>query len=1484
MASYTSNTSSPLSTSSPAFATPTGSPPPLNLEQQQQTPSSQVPASSGTYIMSDVEQRYFLGESSGMSFPIRTNFAASASVSRLFSARPPPSTSRPSRPAIPTSSPDTFSYVASPTSDSRRVRFAELGSAGEPVYEDRPASQNLGPPPQIPTSTDFDPFVTIRPPLRSAPPKLRDGGEFHKVRAQGNEFKNGWCALHLFPSLEKEAFKYLPKWASGRLIKDVFDLLQPTEAVGLRLEYGGNWGAGVDGVIRGHITKKGGTMRGSVLLSLLVDGYQYGGDTEAPASQAPVKAVWVSNPTPIAALGGVRQVPTSLPATQISPGYERPWSFDLWPNQVVPQVANWRHGHNVNTIALTRPSSFVYHFPENLNRGNLSEDFTVQLELPWFRRLDIDAENTVETQYSRGFTRELVDRTIREEFTEIAQVLDNNLSLDVLKAADSKLDFSRAMGTRGHRAVGGWESNIMARWLRNRDFATSSRANRNYREFTFRIMSRYLLSLVSEGLLHDIPGYERHVDNTATNVQIIHINAETVPGIVGPPQIPAIWGEEQLWQPAALDGLLQGRRQFLDVEGYSREDIAQLIGCLAPSTEDHLAYLRTVAPQAGHQRPSPEGSLLANVARHTFPNGTTHIYLHHGNDPLPGLADQAWIQAHAFDFPSYTNLGTSIRALTQRHGLGDSFIEALDAVLYRSVGFSAQQMLGVEFRKITGDVIDANGHYALYLPRNNTAASYFDVFFVPSPAPIELGNFLAMTYHEVVHNATLACFCRATSMAWAAKSATEVGVTWTVPAVGGNPRVRNHHSKWQKQYYSDLNLWSVLHANTQGLQYGFAPTYNTRRTEVGVVIDWWHDYLPPTMTNHYLELWAMQVIPTFQLLPYYDPIQLTSHVQWAPDTPDQTASLDMFSQDVKVRLAREFEPFPNYSWLGDGGQEYNAQFYMAQGNNGQFAYEGGRPKAAFSWWSGDYARNFPAAPVGGVRHSFAPVGSHFGDFLLPGSLLCFNIPTNRIRNWGVGDSAGNRLVPQEAYRWWMASKGAANISLMVNYVSPFDQHIEIDSLVDYSVALWDRNTHFAGLTFTPLTTALNKGTFDPINSVSQQTPFSFSFDSRPRSFLQNDPSRVTQRTPLKGPTVAEEGVEKRMDAEGINTNLRVAAQVGRLTYENKYPKVQDEVPPMDEHTVAITRDEGIVPLPDGYPPERAQDDYIQRSQEALAQFTAPEPANTAVLARLNQIQDALDREFNSYLESEQVRRARDAVTERVRAPHPRNNSWVSRQPRRRTHPATVGQGSVKTSFGGTFASQTPVFIPQQPQSVARAQNSFRGVGVPPPAPAPPAGPRSGIVPNDQASAGPQQFAMDRAQLMSRMQAMGIHPSSPRPYRGPSPIRHNTGRVVPNNLKPVATQSLNHPPSQDTLFMRGALPAPESSQLDPQPAQVEPQTAPEAVPDEGRDRIAVTLPPGGVRFDLPPGQKATPQASADAYFQHLSDMAVDMHQGVATPKN
>jgi len=1013
-------------------------------------------------------------------------------------------------------------------------------------------------------------------------------------------------------------------------------------------------------------------------------------EKEGPTAEVPLPTSFVATP-PVQALGGLSIVPTFLPVLREAPGFSRTWEHDTWPTQMIQAGTRFTITNDQLNIRSQRQSEFVYHYPRELAPPSIGETFRDDLHSLWAYRPRNREWHTREISkpcgYSRYFRAVPPSRIPVPDFEAITNFVSGTIDYDNLSKADKVGGFMRAMGARANRLQQGFEAEIQARWLSTRDFAQSGAATRQHFELCYRVASRYIGAQVVAEMNNRIPDCALVVDNTTTNVQIIHINAATPlpPPGMAPGAAPINNGEFEMWQWPNLTGLANGTMQFLDVEGMPRELVGQLLGALLPLGNANIPYVRRTL-NAG--QPDEEFSSYAlHMLRNTFPNGVTHVFLHHGNNPLPPQVDQNWLIAHAFDPPDASMLSTVVRHIVARHDLGSQMVDAFQTALYRAVGYKAEFVMGTDAARVDNEVIDADGNFTLDLPRNNTRWDYFDAFYEPVALPSFLESFLRHTPSTVVHIGTLLSHARAVSLNWACKTLTMLGLEWSAPRVGGNQFIRGHLDKWERKYYwSTISLWASVHDNAMALQFGFAPPAIARATEAGSVVDWWQNHTAPYLANHYMELWMSDMMPTFQVLPYYDPEANSSCVQWPEDTPRSALSWLTFDNSRFARVAREFKAFPGYAWLGDGGSEYNLQFYVAQGNNNAWRKAGAHQKGELVWWPGDMPDQQPVAAAPVPITNMGPINTPFADFLLPGSVRSNDIATVNIRSWGIRQTAADPLTDRESHRWWEATQQLPHRSLMVNYIHPPCERRQVEDIANYSVVLWEQGNKFAGITFSNLFDEVTRADarFDQVKP--QQSMFNLNFDSKPTTFSAQKPSRITAGRPHhdnadlayrpdvsfsnqqanRNPSPSKQPrIFSKLPPQLRENVAHLSSASGKIEYDSKYPHYEDELPPMEEQAIEIDGPNvSMVP------------------NEALSE---------AQLRRLAQIDNAamvMDEQFQEYL-AEQKRRVLASPPQNTRPAPVRPTSPRQRSRNPNPRPYTPPKPRVQTQYRA-FTGSIPV--------------------------------------------------------------------------------------------------------------------------------------------------------------------------------------------------
>lgn len=789
----------------------------------------------------------------------------------------------------------------------------------------------------------------------------------------------------------------------------------------------------------------------------------------------------VSAPT-IQALGGVRQVVTSLINGRLASENGVSWDWSLWPTDMLRLRPTWTLTNNNYDIVSQRTSEYIRHFPEDTERTHLPQRFTESLKSVFAFRATEAAPlaNTIRpAQYSRSFEPSRMARVFRTRYMSLAPILEGKADAEVFKNAQQVLSQHRLFGTNGKRMFPDWDAQEMTR---NQDiFQLSSRVQtREYRELAFRLWSKYLLAVQAESMMRTLQGGALAVIDTTAGIAITHMNAHYIPPNpnANPPVLAATNPELPFWDPAAQLALERGFKQFFDASGMSREQIAALLGCVAPTTLDRTPRLRFTQANGTHT------TYWFGNGKFLFPNQVDEIFLHYGMGNIPSAVDQQWILDHTHDMPSSALLASVIRIVAGKLDIADDLATGLDLAMHQGVIYRNRDILNRYANAPNRDgQMFSSGDDSLFMPRNISIDGYFSPFFEAGLLPTKQTQLLAPNrYDEVIHAQALISHARAVSLNWASKAVTLLGQHWTAATPGAavanvNQWLRNRIDAWIRDYYdSYANPWSLMHINACATQFGFSISNRAALHESGMVQPQWASWQAPYLVNHYLELWMMKIIPSFQVLPYYDNQAKTSKLIMDTDYGTAVPSLPTLNENRELKISREIATIPGRNYFGDGGVEYNGQFIVAQGggavNAGEWRYED--PLNDFrvmdpSWSEAPYT--YQLGQNWNRIHTvhMANPGSAFADFAVPGTLRTFQEIGNKVLSWGFRQSLDplQLMSGEQVSRLHKLGCGMPHQSLMVNYINPYAVRSQVDQIGDYSIVILSAGNRFAGMTLQP---------------------------------------------------------------------------------------------------------------------------------------------------------------------------------------------------------------------------------------------------------------------------------------------------------------------------------------------------------------------------------------------------------------------------------
>nr|WGH72969.1 MAG: hypothetical protein [Trichoderma hamatum dsRNA virus 1] len=888
----------------------------------------------------------------------------------------------------------------------------------------------------------------------------------------------------------------------------------------------------------------------------------------------------VSAPS-IQALGGVRQVLTSLINGRLAAESGKGWDWSLWPTDLIRFRPTWEYDANYRTIVNKRISEYMRHFPQDGDATRLPERFSDALRSVFLFRSDDPAPhaNTIRpANYTRSYQPSVLDRPMKTRYLSLAPLLEGRGDSEVFKNAQQTLVQHRLFGTNGKRIWNDWDAQETLRNHQIFSLADQSKI-REYRELAYRLWMNYFTAVQASSVVRTLQDSAPAVADTTTGIAITHMNAHYIPANNNAnPPIPAINPEAPFWDPQAQEGLQHGTKQFFDVSGMTREMIAALIGCVAPSNVDNVPRLHRTL-RNGQQRTFWFGNF-----KFTFNNNVDEIFLHYGMNALPNAADQAWIAAHAYDFPDVANITSLIRALTAKLAIGDDLATMLDLVMHQGVVYPVHTIASRrDGCPNPHGQIYANGDDQLFIPRNRSSDGYFSPFFEQGTLDSNTSQVLHASRHdELIQVQSLVSHARAVSLNWAGKAVTLTGAHW-IAAAGGfnlanvNRWIRARIDAWIRDYYEAYsNPWMQMHRNACATQYGFSITKRASLHESEVVQPIWPTWRVPFLANPYLELWMMNNMPTFQVLPYFDRDAKTSKMLIETDYGTAVPGLPTFEASRELKLSREIPLIPGRNYFGDGGVEYNAQFLVAQGggaaNNDEWRYEDPLndfevmnpvwSEAPYSYQLGQQWNRIDTVYLG-------QPGTPFADFMCPGTLRTFAEVNNKVLSWGFRQSLDplQRMSLSQVARVHKAGCGLAHQSLMVNYISPYNVRTQVEAPADYSITLLFSGSDFAGMALQPTELTLSR---DESRTNQDRAPQSAFNRVAPSQSLGRDinPVRVASRRNLNY----------------VQREPSPRDPQGTLKYVSKYPVWRSELPAIPDIKLEVSGPD-IEVVPPGQEPK-----------------------------------------------------------------------------------------------------------------------------------------------------------------------------------------------------------------------------------------------------------------------------------------------------------
>nr|QWE35565.1 hypothetical protein [Phomopsis viticola mycovirus 961] len=888
-----------------------------------------------------------------------------------------------------------------------------------------------------------------------------------------------------------------------------------------------------------------------------------------------IKDSFLSNP--VGALGGVKFTLTQLPTEARSANIDKHWLPNAFSGNMLDQPLRYLFMNARTCISSRRTSEYERHYPRRHSLVDLPETFSANLDsIRWFKFRPQTNSHTIQTAYvGKNWIAPRSSRTVSAEFSDLDGLINGATDKQTLSTSQDRVAGTRFLGSRGDRIIQGWQAENIPRGLRFSAFTRQALKNVDYRSLAFRLWSRFLIESEFQELVSfngTLPAEDQLPDLTLTtrgpsraNAQLTFIHAGIPAGAV--PVNP----EAPMWTDDAQAGLRAGTKQFIDAQDLSVGEIIELVSCLDRTIDDNQLLAKYGNQRDGEAYSHPLSRFLHNDCP------VDEIFIHTGAASTLTPAQQQQIINHAHQRPDIGSITTVLRVLAVRHGIASQLDFGLELAMNRNSVFLAESAPSARPNTPRHLFLCSDGNYQLFLPRNYTASAYIDAFMQPMYPSQMLDQTLDSKPNEIIHSAALLGFFRMVSLNWAAFAMSLRGRHWQHrPTNEPIQRIRTFINIVLRTFNFDkITDWSTVHANAMAHQYGICPSPSVRSTEAGYVEHVTAEWTAPYFVNHYLELWAMDFMPTFQILPYFDKDGGSARVSWPQNLPNPIPPYEAFMN--RVRLARDTPVFSKELWKSDGGYTRNAQFFTAAGRDDMYRFQGHPNDVSLMRWQGERVDSFPVAPAAQAIVWMENLNSPFSDFILPGSITNYNFQTNREYTYGIQANGQVDRVTRD--RWFNAAKQEPFTSLMINYIHPTKDRRQLDNQLEYSTLLLESGNTYSGMVVVPHTLPDYEvdANFDPRapdlhSSLTAPLP-----TSDPQPLTEVSPTRVAKRG-APGSRVAKLSTAKKPRFED-GSELKIS-------YSPNNPETLRDLPTLDRHHVH-TSASGI-DLRDGPPPSDPQ--------------------------------------------------------------------------------------------------------------------------------------------------------------------------------------------------------------------------------------------------------------------------------------------------------
>nr|QIP68010.1 MAG: ORF2 [Bremia lactucae associated fusagravirus 1] len=720
-------------------------------------------------------------------------------------------------------------------------------------------------------------------------------------------------------------------------------------------------------------------------------------------------------------------------------------------------------------------------------------------------------------------------------------MLDNVAFVDddkAVKKVETALSRFRMMGGRGE-GVASWRASAADR-LRNASMLYSrvEGTGQSYvRWFTVAWLD-FFVQMTRRKSAATVHTTTPVVGHRGVNLVGLNARAQNIPAGQGPIAFGATVGEDAFWNNYS---------DFIDGDAFLIDASSQRDSILLGLTARYAGNWPHVNTSMHNGTAAAPTDVVYPLASRVHIPGARTVYIHFGDKDVPDMVN--W-QAPV-DAPNSTDIQRTISWM----------VETTGAYSDCAVGFemAAARAFGVDNRLHQNA---ARGHRlfnALYdedqlqLPRDATLPAYFYPFRHHDRVAFEKLDILHDSQSRVYEVGRLMNLSLMVGRQWAFKALSLTGDALN-PAGRGRLAALHTHRICNRVTPDTLSILDIVTKNAIAHMYHWAPSNLVLNSNVlgvtepgasgNVIGNYFSRLVTPFLLHPYHSVWTMFGLPDFMALPFTN-----GTVKWPKDKayPLKNAMVPI----SEVRLGATLPPLTYKYWVGDGGAEFSAQYYLSENCGADPAVtENCRLRA----WDKPMEFNLPAAATGFTVPRMREVGLE--SYMVPGTLCSYNHVNRITKAYGLaldpaiagGNSAWNDIAT--------ASTGVAPALV---YTGPKRFVTEPADLQDYTLlALSNQSTGaFAGMVMVPSQELLSMRT-------SPESPAYTQYMRPPLmdtpSALANDNSPETSGTGggRKGGIVARSGNNFNMRGSvhqpGV-MNSRKAPTAGVKQF-NKWQKVR----------------------------------------------------------------------------------------------------------------------------------------------------------------------------------------------------------------------------------------------------------------------------------------------------------------------------------------